>query len=121
MRDFVAITKALSDNNRIRALLALRQCELCVCQIIELLNLAPSTVSKHMSILKQARLVEGHKNGRWMFYRLADKDASKEVRQAIDWACKTLSEDPQIVDDTKRLKDILDMNPVELCKQQSKH
>ena len=54
MRDFMAITKALADENRVRILLALRQGESCVCQIVELLGLATSTISKHMSILKQA-------------------------------------------------------------------
>ena len=45
MREFLNITKALADENRVRTLLALRQGELCVCQITELLALAPSTVS----------------------------------------------------------------------------
>jgi len=71
MRDFMSITKALSDENRVRALFALRQRELCVCQIIEFLNLVPSTVSKHMAILKQAHLVEGQKNGRWIYKPLS--------------------------------------------------
>ncbi|MBW2408107.1 MAG: winged helix-turn-helix transcriptional regulator, partial [Deltaproteobacteria bacterium] len=54
MFTFMAITRALSDQNRVRALMALKDRELCVCQIIELLDLAPSTVSKHMSILANA-------------------------------------------------------------------
>lgn len=58
MLDFMAIAKALADENRVRLLLALQKQELCVCQLIELIGLAPSTVSKHMSILRQARLVE---------------------------------------------------------------
>ncbi len=55
MWDFMSITKALADENRVRMLLALQKQELCVCQIIELVKLAPSTVSKHMSILRAAR------------------------------------------------------------------
>ena len=58
MRDLMAVTKALADESRVRILLALKPGKLCVCQIVELLQLAPSTVSKHMSILKHARLVE---------------------------------------------------------------
>ena len=48
MREFMNITKALADENRVRALLALRKGELCVCQITELFGLAASTVSKHL-------------------------------------------------------------------------
>ena len=118
MRDFMSITKALSDENRVRALLALRQRELCVCQIIELLNLAPSTVSKHMAILKQARLVEGQKNGRWIYYHLADGGAPSEVREAIEWVFNHLSSDSRIRNDNERLKGILKCNPVDICKQQ---
>jgi ArsR family transcriptional regulator, arsenate/arsenite/antimonite-responsive transcriptional repressor len=44
---------------------------LCLSQIIELLGLAPSTVSKHMAILHQAGLAETRKDGRWIYYRLA--------------------------------------------------
>ena len=70
MREFMSITKALADENRIRTLLALRQGELCVCQITELFGLAPSTISKHLSILFQAGLVESRKDGRWFYYQL---------------------------------------------------
>ncbi|HSW02527.1 MAG TPA: metalloregulator ArsR/SmtB family transcription factor [Sedimentisphaerales bacterium] len=67
MRDVLDLTKAMADGNRLRVLMALTGGELCVCQIVELLQLAPSTVSKHMSILRQAGLVEGRKDGRWMY------------------------------------------------------
>ena len=81
MRDLMAVTKALADESRVRILLALEAGELCVCQIVELLQLAPSTVSKHMSILKQARLLESRKEGRWMFYRLADETGLPKPRK----------------------------------------
>ena len=118
MREFLAISKALSDESRVRALLALRDNELCVCQIIELLGLAPSTVSKHMFILKQANLVEGRKDGRWIYYRLASSDASVGVREAISWTLNQLGAVSQIKQDARRLKSILRRNPVEVCKKQ---
>ena len=118
MFSFMTITRALSDQNRVRTLMALRDLELCVCQIIELLELAPSTVSKHMSILANARLVEGRQDGRWRYYRLAGDDAPDEAREAISWTFKTLSKTPQILKDAKRLKDILKIDPEVLCKAQ---
>ena len=66
MREFMAVAKALADDNRTRALMCLRAGELCVCRIIALLELAPSTVSKHLDILRRAGLVESHKEGRWI-------------------------------------------------------
>ena len=99
VREFMAITKALADENRVRVLLALERGELCVCQIVELMALATSTVSKHMSILKAARLVDSRKEGRWIYYRLADKNAPAAVRQAIAWVSRCLDSDPQVVRD----------------------
>ena len=64
--------------------------ELCVCQVIELLGLAPSTVSKHLSILKHARLIDGRKHGRWMYYRLADEDVPAVAKDATGWALNAL-------------------------------
>ena len=63
MREFMTVIKALAEENRVRVVLALRERELCVCQIVELLGLAPSTVSKHLSILYQAGLLESRKDG----------------------------------------------------------
>jgi ArsR family transcriptional regulator len=120
MFTFMAITRALSDQNRVRTLMVLKDRELCVCQIIELLELASSTVSKHMSILANARLVEGRQEGRWRYYRLAGDDAPDEVREAIDWTFRSLSETPQMRKDTERLSEILKINPKALCKAQNR-
>ncbi|MBW2602966.1 MAG: helix-turn-helix transcriptional regulator [Deltaproteobacteria bacterium] len=120
MFTFMAITRALSDQNRVRTLMALKGRELCVCQIIELLELAPSTVSKHMSILANARLVEGRQEGRWRYYRLAGDDAPDEVREAIAWTLGSLSKTPRIRQDAERIKKILKLDPEVLCKAQNR-
>jgi DNA-binding transcriptional ArsR family regulator len=118
MRDFMLITKALADASRIRTLAALRPGELCVCQITELLELAPSTMSKHLSILHQAGLVNARKEGRWIYYSLPGKEAAASVRSALEWVLSSLRTDPSVAADAKRLKRILAMDPAELCKRQ---
>lgn len=115
MLEFLNITKALAEENRVRILLALEGHELCVCQIIELLELAPSTVSKHMTVLRQARLVTGRKDGRWMYFRLADESAPTEVKEAIAWVRKSLARNERIRKDVKRLKEILKIDRQVLC------
>ena len=117
---FMAITRALSDQNRVRTLMALKARELCVCQIIELLELAPSTVSKHMSILANARLVEGRQEGRWRYYGLVGDDAPDEAREATAWIFRSLSNAPQIQLDSERIKEILKIDPEVLCKAQNR-
>ena len=118
MREFMNITKALADENRVRTLLALRKGELCVCQITELFGLAPSTVSKHLSILFQAGLVYSRKDGRWIYYQLPGKGAPAAVREALDWIVKALAGTPHVLEDNKQLKRILKQDPAELCKRQ---
>ena len=114
MLEVLNITKALSDENRVRALMMLAGGELCVCQIIEMLGLAPSTVSKHMSILRQAGLVETRKEGRWIYYRLAD-DKAKKASEILGWLQKHLKKDKRILDDVKQLRRMQKMSKDQLC------
>ena len=117
MRELITITKALSDESRVRALLALKDRELCVCQIIDLLGLAPSTVSKHMALLMHAGLITRRKEGRWHFYRVAGAGASPEVRSALKWVFGALQDSPVIRDDAERLEKVmaLDLEELSAC------
>lgn len=115
MREFLAITKALSDETRLRALLALRDGELCLCHLVGLLKLAPSTVSKHLDVLCQARLVERRKDGRWAYFRLADRSAPAAARHALRWVLKTLAADATLGRDAKRLAALRGCDPKELA------
>jgi DNA-binding transcriptional ArsR family regulator len=118
MEAILAITKALADENRIRALMMLRHGELCVCQIIEMLGLAPSTVSKHMSILRQTHLVDGHKDGRWMYYCLPGRNASQAVKQALKLLADNLETSLQTQKDDEKLLKVLQTTKESLCKKQ---
>lgn len=118
MREFMKITKALSDSSRVRILLALQGRELCVCQLTELAGLAPSTISKHLSILHNAGLIEFRKTERWVYYRLPNKNASVAVREAIDWAQKSLAGTPEALADQKKLKQLLKIDLKTICQRQ---
>jgi len=118
VRAFTNLTKALADATRLRLLLALRRQEMCVCQLTELLGLAPSTVSRHLSILYQAGLVDARKEGRWMFYSLPGKRAPAAARAAIDWVSNSLRDEPLVAEDARRLKKVLKLDRALLCKRQ---
>ena len=110
MQSFLRITKALSDETRVRALMAMRDRELCLCQLVDLLRLAPSTVSKHMSILHQAGLITRRKEGRWHFYRLADPESVPEIRQLLTWALTAQDESTTFLSDQARLETVCERN-----------
>jgi DNA-binding transcriptional ArsR family regulator len=118
MRTFLNTTKALADENRLRMLLALHAGELCVCQITELLGLAVSTVSKHLSVLYQAGLVNARKEGRWMYYSLPGKGAPRAARETVAWVRRSLAGSERAAEDAKRLRKVLAMEVSELCKRQ---
>jgi DNA-binding transcriptional ArsR family regulator len=88
-----------------------------VCQITELLGLATSTISKHLSILHQAGLILSRKTERWVYYRLPDKSAPVAVREALDWVLKSLAKTDDATADAVKLKKILKIDPVELCRR----
>jgi len=74
MEEFVNIFKALSDKTRMRIIWVLGKAnsELCVCEIMDSLNESQYNVSRHLKVLKSAGLVREKKEGRWVFYYLAD-------------------------------------------------
>jgi ArsR family transcriptional regulator, arsenate/arsenite/antimonite-responsive transcriptional repressor len=121
MKQILAIATALSDESRLRALLAIRRAdsggggELCLCHLIGLLKLAPSTLSKHMAILRDAGLVETRREGKWIHYRLAGPDAPSEVQAALMWITQSLARDPKAAADAAALKTVCKQKPEELC------
>src|SRR5512140_813173 len=69
-RNTTNIFRALDDPNRLRILKMLEAGELCLCEVREVLNLSSSSVSKHLTILRDAGLILDRKDGRWVNFRL---------------------------------------------------
>jgi len=85
MEKILNIFKALSDENRLRILLMLKQRPLCVCEITEVLNIALSTISAHLKLMKNYGLLINEKDGRWVTYRLDEKnDFLNSILQKIE-------------------------------------
>lgn len=71
------VTKALANPARLRILAALERGEACVCQLTAVLELAPSTVSAHLSELRRSGFLLDRKDGKIVFYRLSDRPELK--------------------------------------------
>jgi ArsR family transcriptional regulator len=74
MKNISRTFKALSDETRLRIIALLTRGELCVCDLMAILDLPQSTVSRHLATLRHAGLVEDRRQGVWMYYRLAGND-----------------------------------------------
>jgi ArsR family transcriptional regulator, arsenate/arsenite/antimonite-responsive transcriptional repressor len=113
MQDTLSIARALADSGRLRVLsVLLARNELCVCQITALLELATATVSRHMSVLHAAGLVRSRKQGRWVYYGLAE--AFPPSLRA--WLEESFSASPQAAADRAAVERILDCDRDELCR-----
>jgi len=117
MREAVKLFGALADESRLRLLCALRRGELCVCQLTELMGLSPSTVSKHLSILRDAGLLDSRKDGRWVYYRLADTPAFPILGKRAPRVFQSLEKEPAVVADEKHLRRIRKMDMEALCRR----
>lgn len=102
-REPVNVLKALSDPNRIRIVKMLESRDLCVCEVREVLGLSTSTVSKHLSILRDAGLIEDSKDGKWVNYRLKRDSANSFVRSQLELMARSFSDDEQVQSDRKKL------------------
>ncbi len=102
-RETVNIFKALSDPNRIRIIKMLETKQLYVCEIREVLGLSTSTVSKHLSILRDANLIVDWKDGKWVNLRLNEGSENKLVRSQLALIRTSLPDDEQVLADRKKL------------------
>jgi len=118
MSAFAAIAKALSDQGRLRIVRALERDELCACQLTELLGLAPSTVSKHLALLKASGLLLSRKKGTWIYYRLNHEARDPMIREWLDFAARTAHEEPDYKQDRRKLAALLKLDPEQLCCKQ---
>ena len=94
MDETLDLIKALADKHRVRALLALEGQELCLCNLQDLLGLAPSSVSRHMSILQEAGFVTSRKKGKWTYFSLAPVEGNPFGSSLLRWVLESLEDDP---------------------------
>jgi len=76
--------KGLADPTRFRVAMLLLGAELCVCDLIAVLQLPQSTISRHMSRMKSADVVVDRRDGKWVHYRLAETPAVNELRAYLE-------------------------------------
>ena len=114
MRDFELALKAIGDPTRTRILKLLEGGGLCVCQVQAVLGLAPSTVSKHLTVLKVAGLVGDRRDGKWIEYALTIESRNPHAG-AVLALLGALDRDPAVLADRRRLREIKAIPLVELC------
>ena len=82
--DLAELFKVFGDSTRIKILYALFEAELCVCDVSKLLGLTQSAVSHQLRVLKNSRLVKFRRDGKTVFYSLADDHVRKIIAQGME-------------------------------------
>ena len=95
---------ALADENRLRLLQLIRDGEICVCYLQEVLQTNQPKISRHLAYLKRAGLVEARREGKWMHYRLKPMDGG--LNAILAKTLDRLQKEPQIRKDAQRLKQV---------------
>jgi ArsR family transcriptional regulator len=83
MNDILNIIKSLSDETRLRIINLLYEKELCVCDIMEVLQIPQTKASRHLSYLKNAGIVTDRKQAQWVYYSLAPEGRMKFIQSLI--------------------------------------
>ena len=84
LMDLAEFFKIFGDSTRIKLLYVLSQAEMCVCDIATLLQMGQSAISHQLRVLKQMRLVKFRRDGRTVFYSLADGHIQTILAQGME-------------------------------------
>lgn len=82
--DLAELFKVFGDSTRIRILFVLFESDVCVCDLASVLNMTPSAISHQLKILKSSKLVKSRREGKSVFYSLADDHVRTIVAQGME-------------------------------------
>ncbi|MCX7749125.1 MAG: metalloregulator ArsR/SmtB family transcription factor [Clostridia bacterium] len=112
MKNLLNTLKSLSDETRLRIINLLYERELCVCDIMETLQISQTKASRHLSYLKSAGLVDDRKHAQWVYYSIVKDNNFKFIDSLVFDNLRNLQ---QFNDDLKRLKEELTKRKDVLC------
>jgi ArsR family transcriptional regulator len=100
--DLEHLFRALADTTRLRLLNLMHGREICVCYLVEVLDVPQPKISRHLAYLRRAGVVAARREGKWMHYRLAPP-SSRHVAHIVETALDSLSRDPRMQRDLQKL------------------
>ena len=114
MKELVKVFKAVADPNRIRILKMLQQKKMCVCELAAVLGITQPSVSRHLSMMKNAGLVQDERDGQWINYALCEEKLNQYAPVIMKHLKGWINDSPRIKEDGAKLKHL---NREQLCKK----
>jgi len=102
MEETLCFARALADATRLRVINALTQHELCVCELCDALEISQSTLSTHLTVLREGRVVDVRKEGKWVYYALAPR--LQRLTESILDRFKGFAKDRRVRRDSARIQ-----------------
>jgi ArsR family transcriptional regulator len=106
LKEKTKIFKALSDPNRLRILKMLQSKHLCVCEMTSVLSLATSTVSKHLSILRDSGFIIEKKEGKWVNFQINPTPSDQRVSAILTSLDFWIADDEVIIADKMKVRTV---------------
>ena len=116
MRELQSIFKVLSDHTRIRILKLILQRELCVCELMQVLNMTQSRISRHVNLLKQAGLVKDRREGKWVYYSVNSQSFNPYATALLNLFSGWLNEDKVIITDRENISRAKRLSDPQCCR-----
>jgi ArsR family transcriptional regulator, arsenate/arsenite/antimonite-responsive transcriptional repressor len=110
MKNILTVLKSLSDETRLRIINLLYEKELCVCDIMEVLQIPQTKTSRHLSYLKNSGIVTVRKQAQWVYYSLSPEGKMKFVQSLVFDHLRQL---PQFIADLAKLQQWLKQKTVQ--------
>lgn len=117
LRAYEDALKAVADPTRVRILKILEEGEMCVCQVIAVIALGQSTISKHLFLLRAAGLIKDRRDRKWVHYSLDGKGGNSYAGPMLRNIRKWLNEDPLVRKDRERAALARKIGPVAICER----
>jgi len=114
VRALLSVLKAVADKNRVRIIKMLEQKPMCCCEMAAVLGITQPSVSKHLSILKNAGLITDERNGQWIDYSLSKENINEYAPVIQAHLRQWVNEDTAIVRDRKKISTV---KREEICKR----
>ncbi len=115
LRNYERVMKSAGDPTRLRILKLLEGGELCVCQLIAILELSQSTVSRHLSLLRMGGLVKERRERKWVHYSLDGSGGAVFARKILGCLKGWLNDDPVVARDRTREAVAREIGPEGIC------
>ena len=117
LREYEMVMKAVADPTRVRILKILEAGEMCGCQIVAILELSQSTISKHLFLLRMSGLVKERKEKKWVHYALPRTGGSRYARKMLTALRGWLDMDQVVERDRRREALARELGPENICER----